>query len=88
MTWRVYFSDKADRQLDSIREPDHSRLTRRIAALETHPHPPGAVPVQGTSYLRLRVGDWRVLYTIFAEVQIVRVAYILRRNERTYGRLS
>lgn len=87
MTWRVQFSQKAARQLDSIHEPDHSRLRRRILDLENHPHPPGAIPVKGTAYLRLRVGDWRVLYTLAEAERLVRVVYVLRRNEWTYSRL-
>lgn len=87
MTWRVQLSQKAGRQLDSIREPDLSRLRRRILVLENHPHPPGAINVKGTAYLRLRVGDWRVLYTVSEAEHLVRVAYVLRRNEWTYSRL-
>ncbi len=44
--------------------------------------------MQGTPYLRLRVGDWRVLYEVDPAERIVRVAYVLRRNEGTYSRLG
>lgn len=87
VAWRVELSKDASRKLDSIHEPDHSRLRRRILALMTHTRPPGAIPVKGTVYLRLRVGDWRVLYELDPEVQLVRVAYVLRRNEGTYSQL-
>lgn len=88
MTWRVLLSEKAASQLEPIREPDISRLRKRILALAEHPHPPGAIPVQGTAFLRLRVGDWRVLYQAYPAERLVRVAYVLRRNEGTYSRLA
>lgn len=88
LTWRIRFVAKAAQQLESIHEPDLSRLRRRILALESHPHPPGAIPVQGTPFLRLRVGHWRVLYRLIAADRLVLVVYVLRRNEGTYSRLS
>ena len=36
---------------------------------------------------RVRVGDWRVIYEIDDASLVVRIARIVRRNERTYSRL-
>lgn len=33
---------------------------------------------------RLRVGDWRVLFDVFAEISIVSIEEVKKRNENTY----
>lgn len=57
--------------MSAIRGPDHAR--------------PFGIKNLGSGLYRLRVGDWRVIYAIDDAALIVRVARIVRRNERTYG---
>lgn len=83
MSWRVDLSPEADRALSAVRGPDHARLLRRLASLRSHARPFGIKSLGGGLY-RLRAGDWRVIYAIDDAALVVRVARIVRRNERTY----
>jgi len=84
VSWSVLLSSDAERALSDVREPDRSRLLRRLASLKSHARPFG-VKKLANELFRLRVGDWRVIYGIDDAALIVRVARIVRRNERTYG---
>ena len=46
--------------------------------------PFGSIPLTGSAYYRLRVGDWRVIYEIEDARRVVRILRILRRSEKTY----
>ena len=59
-----------------------------ILALAFEPRPIGARGVAGTRYLRLRVGDLRVVYLVNDEARSVVVARIAKRSEHTYRRLA
>ncbi len=56
----------AERALRKIARPDQRRIRDRIDALADEPHPAGVKPLQGSSegLLRIRVGDYRVIYLV------------------------
>jgi mRNA interferase RelE/StbE len=58
------------------------RLSPRIGALASNPHPPASTRLAGDEDLyRLRVGDYRVLYEVRARVLLVLVVKIGHRSE-------
>jgi mRNA interferase RelE/StbE len=57
-----------------------------IEPLSRRPRPPGAVKLAGTNDLwRIRVGDFRVIYTITDETLVVTVARVANRREVSRG---
>jgi len=84
LSWRVLLSPAAERALSGIHEPDHSRLRRLLTSLASHSRPFG-IKNLGRGMYRVRAGDWRVIYEIDDAALVVRIARIVRRNERTYG---
>jgi mRNA interferase RelE/StbE len=67
------------RQLDpSIRQP----IAQLIDGLAADPRPPGAVPLTGhRPYLRVRSGDYRVIYSVDDSARLVTVAAVGHRRE-------
>ena len=58
------------------------RILRAIIALEVNPRPPGAKKLRGESELwRVRVGDYRILYSIEEARLVVLVVKIGHRRE-------
>jgi mRNA-degrading endonuclease RelE of RelBE toxin-antitoxin system len=55
-------------------------------ALAEDPRPAGCRPVKvrGAGVHRLRVDDYRVIYLVLDDEQVVVVARVARRNESTY----
>jgi mRNA interferase RelE/StbE len=55
-----------------------------LLALEDNPRPAGAKKLHGEDSYRLRVGDYRVLYTIDDQSRVVTVYAVGHRRE-VYG---
>ena len=89
--WRVDLAPVAQRQLRKLPPNETARLRGPLLALGADSRPPGAGPLAGTSFWRVRVGDLRVIYAILDEARLdeARVFVVLRvarRNESTYRR--
>jgi len=80
--YAVVFARSARKELEALDEPLASRVLRRIEKLEDDPRPGGVRKLRGASGLwRLRVGDYRVLYAIDDDRNLVDVIAIRHRNE-------
>ena len=65
MSYAVEFLPSAGRELAALPKDAQRRLANRIDDLREDPRPPGAKQLQGGDRLyRLRVGDYRVIYSI------------------------
>jgi mRNA interferase RelE/StbE len=82
-TYTVQLKPAAERDLKKIK--DRTVLRRVVGAIDglaTNPRPPKVKALQGdSSILRIRVGDYRILYTIEDAVLLVLVARIGHRRE-------
>lgn len=85
MTWRVELSRAAVRAFERASRPDRKRLERAIDGLHANPRPPGKLvkAIQGPhdEFLRLRVGDFRILYEVFDADKVVLIHGIVARKE-------
>ena len=67
MAYRLKVERRAFKQLERLSRADRMRVTEAILALEENPFPPGKKwkRLEGTGGLvRLRVGDYHVLYEV------------------------
>jgi mRNA interferase RelE/StbE len=85
--YRVELAPAAQRELRRLPPGDAARLRGPILALGQAPRPPGHAKLSGTDYLRVRVGDLRVVYVVDDRARLVVVLRVARRAERTYRRL-
>ena len=83
--YSVDLTSTADKELSGIRrgQPrDAERLEAAMVALSENPHPPGCTPLMNLSGVwRIRVGDYRICYTIDKGVLIVLVLLIHTRDD-------
>jgi len=59
-------------------------IARAIDALSTEPRPSGVKKLAGQLGWRIRVGEYRVIYTISDKERFVSVEDVLRRTTHTY----
>lgn len=81
MTYRVEVRPAALKALRKIDSADRLRIQGVIALLAQDPRPPGARALTGRPGLRVRVGDYRVIYTVVDDVLLVVVITVGHRRE-------
>ena len=87
----AYAIDVRPRARRSLRQLDPSvrkAIAQVIDGLATDPRPPGFLPLTGQRpYLRVRSGDYRVIYTVDDSARAVTIAAVGHRRE-IYRRLG
>jgi mRNA interferase RelE/StbE len=82
VTYRLQILPSAEREMARLDPEVRRRIDRRILALAEDPRPPGVKALSGPSGgLRVRVGDWRIVYRIEDERLIVLIVRVGNRRE-------
>ncbi|WP_246078071.1 type II toxin-antitoxin system RelE family toxin [Rhodoglobus vestalii] len=71
----------AARALKRVDHHHRDRIRGAIALLSENPRPPGAKALQGRPGFRVRVGDYRIVYTIQDDVLLVVVVTLGHRRD-------
>lgn len=80
--YAVTFTRAAERALRKTDRPVQRRLLDSIEDLRDDPRPPGARTLQGgQGLLRVRVGDYRVVYRVHDDELVVLVVTLGHRRE-------
>jgi len=81
VAYQVILKRSAEKELDALQANLRERILRRLLALEENPRPSGIKKLQGQESFRLRVGDYRVLYTIDDKSKQVFIVGVGHRRE-------
>jgi mRNA interferase RelE/StbE len=88
VSYNIELSRRAERQLRSLSREVQVRVGRAIDGLAQQPVPPGARKLAGHDDLyRVRVGDYRIVYTVQHRILLVLVVAVGHRRE-IYDRLT
>ncbi|MGH3345983.1 MAG: type II toxin-antitoxin system RelE family toxin [Nocardioides sp.] len=79
--YRIELRPAAARALRKLDPQVRHRIQGAIALLALDPRPPGARPLQGRPGLRVRVGDYRIIYTVDNDVLLVVVVRLGHRRD-------
>jgi mRNA interferase RelE/StbE len=72
----------AQKELDAVDHAVFARLDRKIVALSENARPAGCKKLKGSvDTWRVRVGDWRVVYTIDDKAKVVTITRVAHRRE-------
>ena len=87
--YRLEVSPAADRDLgrlkDRIRRQDYERLRAAVRGLASEPRPHAVRKINGAERAyRVRVGNYRVVYEIYDNENLVLILQVGRRTETTY----
>ena len=87
MTYQLVILPSAERDMARLDLPVRRRVDSRILALAEDPPPPGCLKMAGPGDLyRVRVGDYRVVYTVEDARLVVLVVRIGHRSDVYRGR--
>jgi mRNA interferase RelE/StbE len=79
--YRIELRPAAARQLRKLDPPTARRIQGAIALLADDPRPPASRPLTGRPAWRVRVGDYRVIYTIEDDRLLVVVVTLGHRRD-------
>lgn len=80
--YAVTFARSARRELEALDATAIARILPKIESLATVPRPHGSRKLSGEKHLwRIRIGDYRVIYSVFDTDQRVDIIAIRHRRE-------
>jgi len=72
---------KAEKEFLKLPDNFKSLIRKSILQLEDNPRPFGVKKLRETDYYRIRIGDYRVLYSIFDSSRLIKILSIAHRKE-------
>jgi len=81
MKYTVEITSSAQRQFKKLPEGIQDHLILRILALESNPRPSGVKKLQVFEYYRIRMGDYRVVYSINDKAHLIKVLDLGHRKD-------
>ena len=84
MSYEVHLDRSAEKEIARFPDAVHSRIADKILSLENNPRPVGIKKLSGRDEYRVRVGDYRILFTIDDKNSVVHVSAVGHRRE-IYG---
>ena len=79
--YTVEFKQSAEKELAKLPKKIQRRIQGVIVTLETNPLPPVAKKLSGRDGYRIRVSDYRIIYTVENEILVVVVISIGHRKD-------
>ena len=80
--YTITFARSARKELENLPADIADRILRKIEKLGANPRLPGVIKLQGSrNFWRLRVGDYRVVYSINDLSRTVDIAVIRHRRD-------
>jgi len=80
-SYRVSIKRSAEREMDTLPSQVLKRVARTILGLEDEPRPSGCKKLRGVDEYRLRIGPYRVLYTVDDTIRSVEIVAVGHRRE-------
>ena len=79
--YRVALTSSAEKELKKLSTPLIARIAPRLENLAANPRPPGCKKLKGgDKEWRIRVGEYRVVYTIDDAILLVEVTRMRHRS--------
>lgn len=79
--YKISIKKSAQKELQQISTPYNHKIVEAIDALAEDPRPEGVKKLKGEEAYRIRVADYRVIYTIEDIIQIIEVQRIRHRKD-------
>ncbi len=84
MSYLVELRRVVRQQLDAIGKQNYQAIAEVISSLESIPRPPRVKKLVGSDFWRIRVGKYRIIYSINDEEKLIVITRVVKRDEGTY----
>lgn len=79
--YKITIKKSAQKELEQISPPYHQKIIDAIDNLAENPRPEGVKKLKGQEAYRIRVTDYRVIYSIEDVIKIVEIQRIRHRKD-------
>jgi mRNA interferase RelE/StbE len=80
--YKLVFKPSVEKDMRSLSQSILTRIFKQIDALKDEPLPRQSIKLAGAEHLyRIRVGDYRVIYSIDQDLKQVTIHYVRHRRE-------
>jgi mRNA interferase RelE/StbE len=80
--YEIIFARSARKELQALSTDIAERILGKIDLLALNPRPSGCKKLRGHSSLwRIRVGEYRIIYTIYDDKRIIDISIVRHRSE-------
>jgi mRNA interferase RelE/StbE len=80
MPYEIHLKRSAEKELADLPREVHRKIIKRLLALKINPRPPGTKKLGGDRFW-VRVGDYRILYTVNDDLRKIDVSAVGHRRE-------
>ena len=81
-SYKIVFKLSVEKDLRSLPKATISHIFQHIEQLKDEPYPRQSIKLSGAEHLyRLRVGDYRIIYSVAQEERQIIVHYVRHRRE-------
>jgi mRNA interferase RelE/StbE len=79
--YKINIKRSAEKELESLPDKIHNKVVSRLLLLKNNPRPQGVKKLRSETGYRIRVGDYRVLYDIDDENNVLEIYSVAHRRE-------
>jgi mRNA interferase RelE/StbE len=81
MAYTVYLKRSAEKELEELPAKTHDRIVKALLSLQDDPYPANVKKLHGREGMRIRVGNYRVLYTVDETAKTIEIISVGDRKE-------
>lgn len=81
MKYTVNIRASAEKELDALSPKIRDSIVAKILVMENEPRPFGAKKLKGKNAYRLRIGDYRVIYTLSEKAKEIVIESVGHRRD-------
>ena len=79
--YTVHIRRSAEKEMDRLPNRTFGRIAQALVKLESNPRPPGSKRLRGVEDYRLRVGQYRILYSVDDRERVVVISAVGHRRD-------
>ncbi|MBF0473794.1 MAG: type II toxin-antitoxin system RelE/ParE family toxin [Nitrospirae bacterium] len=80
--YKIVIKKSATKEMNNITDPDFSKIAKTILSLNEKPYPyPQSKRLKGEDKYRLRVGNYRIVYTIDEKQRLITIFKVCHRKD-------
>ncbi len=80
-SYKIEWKQSDRKEIKKFHKKTISRILKTIETLPGNPYPPGSRKLHGAEYTyRLRVGDYRIIYSVYSDIVTIEIVRIGHRK--------